>query len=290
MTTNEATASLQSLGFSDYEAKAYVSLLIQGPQTGYQVAKASGVPRPNIYRVLDLLERRGAAVRVQAKRGTLYSALSADEMLGRLSSGLEGHLTDARGALATLNTAATPEYVWNIQGYEAVINRANALIDVAQERLLVGLWSNESRRLTEAFGRVQAHGVSIATLCIQGCPDECGGCRGQIYRYPLAEASPARALVLVSDDAQLLTGQVSPDGSASAAVTTQSALVNTAGHYLRNAIAGAEIVRSLGPRLTSLLDAQAVQALQGAGLATGGTSWLEGMLDAVGKGRPAERG
>jgi hypothetical protein len=285
MTTIEPiAASLQSLGFSDYEAKAYISLLVQGPQTGYQVARASGIPRPNIYRVLDLLERRGAAVRVQAKRGTLYSALAADEMLARLSSGLERQLAEARGALATLNTAATPEYVWNVEGYEAVINRANELVDVAQERLIVGLWSNESRRLTDAFGRAQARGVSIATLCIQGCPDGCGGCRGQIYRYPLAEESPARALVLVCDDGQLLTGQVSPDGSASAAVTTQSALVNTAGQYLRNAIAGAEIVRSLGPRLTALLDAQAIQALQGAGLATGGVSWLENMLAAVGEG------
>jgi hypothetical protein len=147
--------------------------------------------------------------------------------------------------------------------------------------LLVGLWSYESRRLAEAFDRAQSRGVSIATLCIQGCPDECGGCRGQIYRYRLADGGPARALVLVRDDGQLLAGNVSADGNASAAVTTQGALVSTAAQYLRNAIAGAEIVRSLGPRLNELLDAQALEALQGAGLAARGASWLDGMLVAV---------
>lgn len=33
------------IGFTEYEAKAYIALLRLGPATGYQIAKESGVPR-----------------------------------------------------------------------------------------------------------------------------------------------------------------------------------------------------------------------------------------------------
>ena len=36
---------LHELGFSQYEARCYVGLLGQEPQTGYSVAKATGVPQ-----------------------------------------------------------------------------------------------------------------------------------------------------------------------------------------------------------------------------------------------------
>jgi hypothetical protein len=171
-----------------------------------------------------------------------------------------------------------------VQGYEAVLARAEALVDAAKERLVVGVWAEESRRLSDAFARAQARGVPLTTLCIQGCPDECGGCRGRIYRYPLAAGASARWLVLVGDDAQLLAGQVSTDGHASAALTTLEVIVGTGAQYLRHAIAAAEIVRSVGPRLAELLDDQARQAVEGTGLATGNASWLDRIVAAVGKG------
>lgn len=276
---------LQSLGFSEYEAKAYVTLLQRGSLTGYQLAKASGVPRPNVYPVLDRLAERGAVVRVQAKRGVRCSALPAEEMLARLSRSVETQVAEARSALAELETAASAEYVWNVQGYEAVLAQAEAVVDGAKDLLLVGVWVEESRRLGEAFARAQARGVEVSTLCIQGCPDECGGCRGRVYRYPLAADAKARWLVLVADDGQLLAGQVMEDGRATAAETTLEVLVSAGAQYLRNAIAAAEIVRSLGPRLSELLDPQALEAVRGAGLASGGASWFDRMLVAVEAGK-----
>jgi HTH-type transcriptional regulator, sugar sensing transcriptional regulator len=45
--------------FTEYEAKAYLTLLEESPLTGYAVAKNSGVPRSRIYEVLDSLAMRG---------------------------------------------------------------------------------------------------------------------------------------------------------------------------------------------------------------------------------------
>ncbi len=282
MNGDQSLEHLQALGFSEYEGRAYVALLQAGALTGYQLARASGIPRPNIYPVLDRLHERGAVVRVQVKGGVKYSALPSEEMLSRLSRNVQSHLEEARLALRQVTAAAPSEYVWNVQGYDSVMARAEALVDGARQRLLVGVWAQESRRLSAAFARAQARDVEPTTLCIQGCPDECGGCRGRIYRYPLAGGAETRWLVAAADDAELLVGQVFADGGATAAVTRLEVLVAVGTHYLRNTIAAAEIVRSLGPRLAELVDAQALEALQGAGLATSGESWLQRIRTAVG--------
>src|SRR5262245_66664186 len=62
-TMTDAAALLQELGFSEYEARAYVALLQRSPLNGYELAKASGLPRANGYSVLRTLEDRGAGVR-----------------------------------------------------------------------------------------------------------------------------------------------------------------------------------------------------------------------------------
>ncbi len=288
MTTNtntEALRHLQTLGFSEYEAKAYLGLLQNSPMTGYQLAKSSGIPRPNIYPVLDRLQQRGAVLRIEVEKGGVeYSALPASEMLARLARGLESDLAGAREALKEVKPALPAEYVWNIQGYSNVEGRARALVDGAKRTLLAGVWAEESSRLSSAFAAAQARGVATAILCIQGCADECGNCRGHVYRYQLSGAGAARWLIAAADDRELLVGQVLPNGDAVAVVTRHEALVAVGSGYLRNSIAVAEIVRSIGPRLRDLVDEKTLETLQGAWLATGGVPLLDHFLSAANRG------
>jgi HTH-type transcriptional regulator, sugar sensing transcriptional regulator len=279
---SELLSELQALGFGEYEARAYVCLLQRGPVTGYQLAKASGIPRPNIYPVLDRLEERGAVSRMTVEGGVRYVALPSEEMLSRLEREVALKLEKAREGIEQLEVSPEVPQVWNIEGYEVMLGRAREMIDIAQELLLVGIWADESRRLADALAAAESRGVAITILCIQGCPEECGGCRGDIFRYPLAADADKRWLVVSADDRELLVGQVARDGSAIAAVTRLEAFVAVGSHYLRNAVAAAEIVRSLGSRMTEVLDDQAISALRSAGLATHGLSWLDRMLTVAG--------
>ncbi len=52
---------LQDLGFTEKEARAYRALLQHDPVSGYELAKVSGILRPNIYPVLQKLEARGVS-------------------------------------------------------------------------------------------------------------------------------------------------------------------------------------------------------------------------------------
>jgi predicted transcriptional regulator len=280
--TSELLKELQALGFGDYEARAYVSLLQSGPVTGYQLAKASGIPRPNIYPVLDRLEEHGAVSRTTVEGGARYVALPSDEMLSRLEREVALSLEKAREGIKALEESPETPQVWNLRGYDVTLGRAREMIQNAQERLLIAIWAEESRRLADVIAAADSRGVALTTLCIQGCAQECGGCCGDIFRYPLADDANRRWLVVSADDRELLVGQVARDGTAIAAVTRLEAFVSVGSHYVRNAVAAAEIVRSLGPRMTEVLDERAVQALRGAGLTTDGLSWLDRMLAAAG--------
>src|SRR5699024_8040095 len=75
----EAPGLLQALGFSEYEARAYVALLGETDLNGYEVAKASGMPRANVYPVLERLVSRRAARRIETRAGRRYAAIPPEE-------------------------------------------------------------------------------------------------------------------------------------------------------------------------------------------------------------------
>ena len=81
MTRADLIRSLQELGFSEYEAKCYIALLSEQSQTGYSVARASGVPRSKVYEVLEGMVDRGVVI---ANHGepTQYAPLSPQELIG----------------------------------------------------------------------------------------------------------------------------------------------------------------------------------------------------------------
>src|SRR5688500_2229881 len=132
----DAMALLRQLGFSEYEARAYLALLQRNPLNGYELAKLSGLPRANVYAVLQKLEERGAVVRLDMPSGARYAPVAPTELTQRIASRFEDVLSATQQALEQLATPAAAEYVWSIQGYAALIDHAHALIDATQEQLL----------------------------------------------------------------------------------------------------------------------------------------------------------
>src|SRR6185369_10618809 len=113
---NGVIDQLQQLGFSEYETKAYTALLQQHPLNGYALAKRSGVPRANIYAVLQKLEERGAVIPVTVAEGVVYSPIAPDDLINRLGNHLDQVLTLAQRELKAFATPIEQTYVQNVQG------------------------------------------------------------------------------------------------------------------------------------------------------------------------------
>jgi len=77
-------ASLRDLGLSEYEARAYRSLLETGPTTAKELSRASDVPMGRIYDVLNSLETYNLVRSQTASRPKKYVAVEPDTALERL--------------------------------------------------------------------------------------------------------------------------------------------------------------------------------------------------------------
>jgi sugar-specific transcriptional regulator TrmB len=77
-------SSLRDLGLSEYEARAYRSLLRTGATTAKELSRASDVPMGRIYDVLNGLEQHGLVRSQAASRPKKYVAVEPETGLDRL--------------------------------------------------------------------------------------------------------------------------------------------------------------------------------------------------------------
>jgi len=254
--------ALQQLGFSEYEARAYLALLQRNPLNGYELAKLSGLPRANVYAVLQKLEDRGAVVRLDMPSGARYAPVPPTELIQRIASRFQDVLSTTQQALEELATPAAAEYVWNIQGYAALIDHAHVLIDATQEQLLVAIGRAEASALAEPLARAETRGVAVTTLCLDECSVECGSCRGTICRSCAAVSAVQQWLVLVSDNAEALAGEIGLNNDALAVRTHQQLQVDLASWYIRHSMALTAVLSDLNRRQDQVLAPETRALLQ----------------------------
>lgn len=77
-------ASLRDLGLSEYEARAYRSLLRTGPTTAKELSRVSDVPMGRIYDVLNSIEQYDLVRSQSASRPKKYVAVEPTTALDRL--------------------------------------------------------------------------------------------------------------------------------------------------------------------------------------------------------------
>lgn len=265
MTTNKPEApvarALQQLGFTEYEARAYVALVAGGELNGYALAKASGIPRANIYAVADKLLQRGAARRVERPAGVAYVAIEPNLLLRGMEVERRKVMGDARQALSRLSREHNPPAVLNLRDDE-VLRHAEQLIDGSTTSLRIALQPSEATLLASVLREAHERGVTITTLCLERCETECGGCVGSIHRCGVVPADGARWLLIVSDDHAALLGYFA-DSDVTAVVTEQPLVVELTGAYIQQSTTLAILGSELAGRFEGLLSAEARRVLDG---------------------------
>jgi predicted transcriptional regulator len=262
---------LQQLGFSEYEARAYVALLQRHPMNGYAIAKLSGIPRANVYGVLHKLEERGAVVRVETADGMDYVPVRPDILTQRLSDGFEGTLQSARALLESIGNPAENDYVENIQGYQQLVQHAQDVISQARNELVIAVWQPEAELLSAATAEAETRGVEFTTLCFQACTHECGGCRGEVFRYSMTLRDNSRSMIVVADNTEMVFGAVGAQQT-TASRTRQQQVVEMTSWYIRHSIAAAALVVDLRDNLENIVSPETRMVLQTLGPEPG---WIE---------------
>ena len=219
------TATLKELGFTEYEAKAYLALLKESPVTGYAAAKNSGVPRSKIYEVLDSLVSRGDVI-VSPGEPPLYRPLSAKELIQKKKRQSDEQLKKAEAELSELDrTQRDTENIWNITSREAIEERLLDCIARAQDHILLEIWAEDFVCLRDALKEAAARGVRVIIVSY----GEIQATFAEVYPHAhssgVTDEYGSRWVVFSADSREVLTGVVSLDEKSRAAWSSHQGLV-----------------------------------------------------------------
>ena len=250
---NDPIDKLVKIGFSEYEAKAYIALLRESPVSGYQLSKLSGVPRSMIYEVLGKLTTRGAAMTLHTGGATKYAPVPAAEFLDQLLQEQEDLVASLKDDVAHLTSAPDLEYVWNIEGHENILAKAEEMIDQAKSRIYLALLPATFPELRPVLE--EAIGQDVRVVVYTTSEIELPG--GQVVAAPMSEEALSQAgglgLILVIDGEEVLIGEWLTATRARASWTSSPLLVFIAEHHLRTDLYLPQILALLGDRALDLI-------------------------------------
>jgi sugar-specific transcriptional regulator TrmB len=99
----ELLSSLQNLGLTNYESKAYLALLSLGPCDARQLCGQSGVPSSKIYSIMEKFELLGL-VEVQQSKPAKFKVLEPSLGLDRLLKNREKEILSIKDTLPLLES------------------------------------------------------------------------------------------------------------------------------------------------------------------------------------------
>ncbi len=237
--------ALIGLGFSAYEARAYIALLGVGAANGYEIAKRSGVPRGNVYDALDrLIERKAVTRRPGPGRG-LFVAVPPGHLADVLQADMSASIAHATKLLTTIAEPAVAEPIWEIDGYDQLLAATRDVVSSARSSIAIALYPNEAAAVGEQAEFAFRRGTTVVSVCMASCQRPCGGCMGTVYRRNAAAGGDdtQRSLLVLSDDRYAIAGSIQGE-HASAVRTTQSAIVDLARQFISASIATSKEIDS----------------------------------------------
>jgi HTH-type transcriptional regulator, sugar sensing transcriptional regulator len=243
---------LTAIGFTEYEAKVYLALLAENPANGYQVSKRSGVPRSMVYEALGRLEARGAVLKKEDRRATLYRPVPPDVLLDHYEKEHQRTLETLRTGLRSVYETQFEDDFWTISGAASVLSFAGQIIDSAKHELMLVLDDPEIETLGERLEAASDRGVHIHTLLIGTQTLECAE---QSAHHPPLESEMhelTQTLVIVVDQKQVLIASKNTDMSA--AITNNRNLVLIAHQFVWMELFTQRINAQLGPELLARLE------------------------------------
>jgi len=152
----EVVETLSSIGFTEYEARAYIALIGIGNATAREVSEISGVPHGRIYSVLKSLADKGY-VFVEEGTPAHYYAEKPFDVINPLKAELDRKLSDVGEYLSDIHyESLPPSKMWTIRSEIGVQNRLKTLIQNAQKEIIIMSEDPKSvRRVLEDLQKVR---------------------------------------------------------------------------------------------------------------------------------------
>ena len=240
-----------ALGYTEYEAKAYVALVKIQPATAYEISKESGIPSSKIYEIINRLAEKKIVLLVIAQDKKKYVPMPPEEFIESRKSFFDKTLTDLKESLPELAREEGVSFIWNIYEYEYLLDKARRMIQKADAEILISAWRDELVHLGSALKASEAGGVKIALVHF-GKPDTA---IGQLFQHPIEDTlydeKGGRGFTVVCDGKTALTGTVTKELQVEGAWSHNLGFVTLAEDYVKHDIYIMKIIKRFDPGLKS---------------------------------------
>ncbi|MDH7500145.1 MAG: helix-turn-helix domain-containing protein [candidate division NC10 bacterium] len=235
---NDLISKLMELGFSEYEARIYLVLLRQNPVSGYEISKASGVPTSKIYESLQRLKNKGFIFGTEDKpeQAKKYIPIEPQELCGLLSRKIKRNLDQVASALANHEPPRESSYIWAISGRDAVLAKAENLIQQAKKTILLSAWDEDLEPLLESLEAAARRKVRIAIVSFGSQRPKFA----MVFPHPIKDTiyneKGGRGLTICVDSHTVLESIVGPEDQGQGAWSRNPGFVTVAEDYLKHDI------------------------------------------------------
>jgi len=211
---DELVQRLQTLGFSQYEARAYCALLQKSPANGHEVAKTAGIPTSKVYETLERLHQKGSVL-VQRSEPTLWAPVPYRDLVGSLRQRMESTFSAVEQGLAQLGHEQDTALTWSLSGHGHVVDSMRRAIDRARERLAAIIPASELGELGPPLRDAAERGVVLDVVAGDGAAlDLPSSDRVRVRRRPAGDPEDRLALVVGDGEETVLAdlGRDRPEG------------------------------------------------------------------------------
>ena len=251
MSQERSTQLIQALGFSSYEAKAYMGLLSCQPATAYEIAKTSGIPTSKIYETIKKLCTKGVLQAIESEETQRYVALDPRDFASQIQADTQSKTRELLPLLEDLGETGQGDFIWPLGSEQQVRSKAQEMIRMAEDNLLISAWPSELIFLEEDLKQAESNGIKIAMVHFGDSDLKIGA----TYYHPLEKTLYAekggRGLTLVVDQETVLIANFVNQGTVDAAWSRNPAFVTVAEDYVKHDVYITKVTRFLGPEMSA---------------------------------------
>jgi sugar-specific transcriptional regulator TrmB len=158
-------AVLNKIGMSDYEAKAFVALVVRSHGTADDISDLAGIPRTSTYKALRSLAGKGF-VTFSEGRPTVFHIEPLSETKSRLITEIEDMFDKLEAVKGTLSDKGMPQLVYTLAGKKAVLAKIGEMLEASKRSFIISTPAIQEVRqeLASSFREALKRGVQVIVV------------------------------------------------------------------------------------------------------------------------------
>jgi len=246
---------LQNLNFTQYESRAYLSLLEQGNITGYELAKNSGIPASKIYAVLNKLMEKEVILALDSEP-VKYTPLPPKEVLSRLKGDYLDNVNNLDSKLDEIynKQQLSNNYIWNISGRETILRRVCEFISKAKNQIFLSVWDEEVEEIKEALIKANKKKVKVTIVHFGESALGIGTEFRHGREHQIRQQRGERRLAMEVDEEKVILCHFHESGESNAVWTTNKGLILLAKDYIIHDIYTIKVAEKFGEAANEIFE------------------------------------